>query len=99
MRNRYWATKNAWSVDGLPGMKLGQQTMKKENIVPLKKMVGSAAPEVYRRPVAGFTLAQLVLAIVLSALVSAYLALHGAEVASTIRQRLPIADQGTMNGS
>lgn len=87
--DRYWALKNAWSVDGLPGMKIGQDTMRKEGIMPLKKMVGESSLEKTRRPVNGFSLAHLVLAIVLSALLSAYLTLHGAEVAQTISQRLP----------
>ncbi|KAI4593472.1 hypothetical protein KJ359_009363 [Pestalotiopsis sp. 9143b] len=86
---RYWALKNAWSVDGLPGMKIGQDTMRKEGIMPLKKMVGESSLEKTRRPINGFSLAHLVLAIVLSALLSAFLTLHGAEVAQTIRERLP----------
>ncbi|ETS84844.1 hypothetical protein PFICI_02869 [Pestalotiopsis fici W106-1] len=86
---RYWALKNAWSVDGLPGMKVGQETMRKEGIVPLKKMVGNSSLENSRRPVNGFSVAHLVLAIVLSALLSAFLTLHGADVALNIKQRLP----------
>jgi len=41
---RYWAYKNAWSIDNLPSMKIGQETGKAENVVPLKKMVGPNAP-------------------------------------------------------
>jgi hypothetical protein len=37
---RYWAYKNAWSVDGLPGMKQGLLTAKQEKIAPIQKMVG-----------------------------------------------------------
>jgi hypothetical protein len=37
---RYWAFKNAWSVDGLPATKVGLETAKKENIKPIKKFVG-----------------------------------------------------------
>ncbi|KAH6657034.1 hypothetical protein BKA67DRAFT_554033 [Truncatella angustata] len=82
---RYWALKNSWSVDGLPGMKVGQETMKKESIVPLKKMVGAAAPGAYLKQNNGFSLVQLVAAIVLSALLSVFLTLHGAGVAHTLR--------------
>lgn len=62
--------------------------MKKENIVPLRKMVGSAAPGVYRRPVDGFSLLQLIMAIVLSAVVSALLTLHRTEVARLLSEKL-----------
>ncbi|KAM7187276.1 hypothetical protein V8F20_011031 [Naviculisporaceae sp. PSN 640] len=37
---RYWAYKNAESVDGLPGLELGRRTAKEEGIAPIKKMVG-----------------------------------------------------------
>jgi type II secretory pathway component PulJ len=80
-------------VDGLPGMKLGQDTMRKEGIVPLKKMVGNSSLENSKRPVHGFSVAHLVLAIVISALLSAFLTLHGADVAQNISQRLPSARQ------
>jgi hypothetical protein len=42
--SRYWAFKNAQSMDGLPGMKRGVETAKKENVKPIKKMVGPFAP-------------------------------------------------------
>jgi len=41
---RYWAFKNARSMDGLPGMQRGVETGKKEKIKPIKKMVGPLAP-------------------------------------------------------
>lgn len=37
---RYWAYKNAESVDGLPGLELGRRTAKEEGIAPIEKMVG-----------------------------------------------------------
>ncbi|KAM7189213.1 hypothetical protein V8F33_010215 [Rhypophila sp. PSN 637] len=37
---RYWAYKNAESIDGLPGLELGRRTAKEEGIAPIKKMVG-----------------------------------------------------------
>ncbi|KAN0108245.1 pyridoxamine phosphate oxidase family protein [Hyaloscypha variabilis] len=52
---RYWAFKNAQSMDGLPGMRRGVETAKKENVKPIKKMVGPYAPssECPRTRVAG----------------------------------------------
>lgn len=46
-RDRYWAYKNAYSVDGLPGMQIGCRTGKEEHITPIQKMVGPAAPRAY----------------------------------------------------
>jgi len=40
----YWAFKNAQSIDGLPGMRRGVETAKRENVKPVKKMVGPLAP-------------------------------------------------------
>ncbi|KAL2022646.1 hypothetical protein VTK56DRAFT_4990 [Thermocarpiscus australiensis] len=45
---RYWAFKNALSVDGLPGMEIARRTAKEEGIAPIEKMVGRTAPRVYR---------------------------------------------------
>ena len=42
---RYWAYKSAFSMDGLPGMKLGLLTGKTEKIAPIVKMVGPLAPK------------------------------------------------------
>ncbi len=46
---RYWAFKNAESMDGLPGMRRGVETAKRENVKPIKKMIGPFAPEVLPR--------------------------------------------------
>jgi len=40
----YWAFKNQFSMDGLPGMKRGVKTAKVEDVKPMKKMVGPYAP-------------------------------------------------------
>ncbi|KAK0969566.1 hypothetical protein LTS01_016170 [Friedmanniomyces endolithicus] len=45
--DRYWAYKNAWSVDGLPGMRRGIFAGKRDKVVPIKKMVGSLVPKRY----------------------------------------------------
>jgi len=52
---RYWAFKNAQSIDGLPGMRRGVETAIKETVKPIKKMVGPLAPrsEYPRTRVAG----------------------------------------------
>ncbi|KAI0602808.1 hypothetical protein F4775DRAFT_535816, partial [Biscogniauxia sp. FL1348] len=43
--DRYWAHKNAWSMDGLPGMPRGLVAAKKYSVEPVKKMVGPLAPK------------------------------------------------------
>ncbi|KAI1190723.1 hypothetical protein F5B17DRAFT_37306 [Nemania serpens] len=43
--DRYWALKNAWSMDGLPGMRRGLEACKQFSIEPVKKMVGKMAPK------------------------------------------------------
>ncbi|KAK3398890.1 hypothetical protein B0T20DRAFT_438318 [Sordaria brevicollis] len=40
---RYWAYKNAWSLDGLPGMEVARRIGEKEGIKPIEKMVGPMA--------------------------------------------------------
>ncbi len=42
--DRYWAFKNAWSMDGLPGMQRGVKTAVTDSVKPIKKMVGQYAP-------------------------------------------------------
>ncbi|KAH9889124.1 hypothetical protein F4778DRAFT_773353 [Xylariomycetidae sp. FL2044] len=42
--DRYWALKNSWSMDGLPGMRRGLAAVEAHGIEPLKKMVGPLAP-------------------------------------------------------
>ncbi|KAL2258176.1 hypothetical protein VTK26DRAFT_8623 [Humicola hyalothermophila] len=67
---RYWAFKNAWSVDGLPGMEIGCKTAKEEHIVPLQKMVGPRAPRGYHND-RRFTAWHLVLVALLTAVCTA----------------------------
>jgi len=45
--DHYWAYKNSYSIDGLPGMKRGNLARKKWNVTPLKKMIGPMAPTAY----------------------------------------------------
>jgi len=41
--DRYWAYKNAWSVDGLPGMRRALKAGNEFSVAPIKKMVGKMA--------------------------------------------------------
>ncbi|KAL2132988.1 hypothetical protein VTI74DRAFT_3058 [Chaetomium olivicolor] len=68
---RYWALKNSYSVDGLPGMEIGYKTMKKEHITPIQKMVGPNAPRGYHNG-RRFGVWSLVLVAMLSALCTAF---------------------------
>jgi len=43
--DRYWAYKNSFSMDGLPGMKQALAIGRKEKVAPIKKMVGPLAPK------------------------------------------------------
>ncbi|KAJ9615321.1 hypothetical protein H2200_001396 [Cladophialophora chaetospira] len=68
----YWAFKNAWSMDGLPGLQRGVQTAVTDSVKPIKKMIGPYAPVngERRRPTRVFTLGHLILAALVGLLVS-----------------------------
>lgn len=67
MHRRYWAYKNAESIDGLPGLELGRRTAKEEGIAPIKKMIG--VPRGYRSSsTKRFSLLQLILVAFLAAI-------------------------------
>jgi len=57
--DRYWAYKNAWSMDGLPGMKRALEAGKAHSVEPIKKMVGPHAPKNGTTHTDGFTLEQV----------------------------------------
>ena len=42
--HRYWAYKNAWSIDGLPAVQRGLDCATKEGVEPIVKFVGQWAP-------------------------------------------------------
>jgi hypothetical protein len=86
---RYWASKNAWSMDGLPGTHNGQATMKAEKITPLKKMVGPMAPTRYGYPNAKFGIEHLLLVAVVSVVSTYLLLLYGAQIASALVAGVP----------
>jgi hypothetical protein len=69
-RIRYWAFKNAYSVDGLPGMQIGNRTGKEEHIAPIEKMIGPKAPRAYRND-RRFTAWHLIVVAVVSAVCTA----------------------------
>lgn len=71
-------------MDGLPGTNNGQATMISEKITPLKKMVGPLAPTRYRNRNGGFGPEHLLLAGLLSTLLTVLLMLYGAQVAKTL---------------
>lgn len=76
-------------MDGLPGTKNAQLTMKAENITPLKKMVGPLAPKHYGYPSARFGAEHLLLVAVVSVLGTYLLLLYGAQIASALVAGLP----------
>jgi hypothetical protein len=76
-------------MDGLPGTKNAQLTMKAEKITPLKKMVGPLAPTHYGYPSARFGVEHLLLVAVLSAFSTYLLLLYGAQIASALLNGLP----------
>lgn len=72
--DRYWAFKNAWSMDGLPGMQRGLVAAKKKNIAPMKKMVGPLAPKKYVSQSGGVQIEVVVIIAILCFLIGVMLA-------------------------
>lgn len=69
------AYKNAWSMDGLPGMKRGTWAAKEFNVAPIKKMVGPLAPTQYTAGV-GWNMFQVLLIALLSFLLGSAITLY-----------------------
>lgn len=62
---RYWAYKNALSIDGMPGMRRAVETARREGVEPIKKMVGEGKPRYSLAPEkSGVTLPLWVLVLV-----------------------------------
>ena len=77
-RDRYWAYKNAWSVDGLPGMKRGLLVGNAERVAPIKKWVGPTAVKRYR---AGYyTLDHIILTAAICLTAGILLSVYGSEL-------------------
>jgi hypothetical protein len=70
---RYWAYKNAWSMDGLPGMRRGLAAGKRHKVTPIVKMVGPFAPKRYHNGY-GFGLSHVMLIALLSFVIGLLLA-------------------------
>lgn len=83
--DRYWAYKNAWSMDGLPGMQRGTWAAKEFTVEPIKKMVGPLAPSKYTAGV-GWNLQQVFLVALLSFLIGIAVALYGPLLRQTALQ-------------
>lgn len=74
--DRYWAYKNAWSMDGLPGMQRGTWAAKEFSVAPIKKMVGPLAPTRYTAG-AGWNAQQVLMIALLSFLMGLAVAFFG----------------------
>ncbi|RMZ84327.1 hypothetical protein DV738_g523, partial [Chaetothyriales sp. CBS 135597] len=85
---RYWALKNAFSIDGLPGSKIGLKTGREFSIKPIKKMVGPHAPPNNTRFKTGIPLEQVILVALLSVLLGVLLTLHGPFLVSSVKEKL-----------
>ncbi|RYP21120.1 hypothetical protein DL765_002409 [Monosporascus sp. GIB2] len=84
--DRYWAYKNAWSVDHLPGMKRGLAAAQRDKIEPIKKMVGPLAPKGYRNsPASWITEGRIVLVAILSFVLGVLFAIYGSELTGGLR--------------
>jgi hypothetical protein len=86
--DRYWAYKNAWSIDNLPGMKRGLDAAQRDNIAPVKKMIGRTAPNINRK---ALTAREATPAMILVAFISFVL---GGLVATYFSQQLPESAMG-----
>lgn len=73
---RYWAYKNAYSMDGLPGMQRGLLTAKEEKVAPIVKMIGPLAPVNRDAYGAGMSSPQILLVVLLSFLMGVMAALY-----------------------
>ncbi|QDS69482.1 hypothetical protein FKW77_006472 [Venturia effusa] len=89
--DRYWAYKNAWSMDGLPGMKRGLLAAKTEGVAPIKKMIGPFAPEQMRRLRAQtYTVEHIFLVAILSFFLGVVTVLYGEIMMEKLVMTFPI---------
>ena len=86
-------------MDGLPGTKNAQLTMKAEKITPLKKMVGPLAPKHYGYSSARFGAEHLLLVAVFSVLSTYLLIFYGAQIGSALLDGLPADAKTALAGS
>ncbi|KAH8910339.1 hypothetical protein BR93DRAFT_474567 [Coniochaeta sp. PMI_546] len=81
---RYWAHKNAYSMDGLPSMKKGLEIGKTKKVEPIKKMVGPFAPRANRGGGPGVAFGTLVIVALLSLVLGALLGVYGEVLAALV---------------
>ncbi|KPI35408.1 uncharacterized protein AB675_11658 [Cyphellophora attinorum] len=91
--DQYWAFKNAWSMDGLPGMKRATWAAKEYDVAPIKKIVGPLGEKLaYSKGAVGerrqFSLEQMILAVLVALVLGAFAATRGAEVVDHVQQLL-----------
>jgi hypothetical protein len=78
-------------MDGLPGMKRGLVAAKKENVVPIKKMIGPFAPEQMRRlRTQSYTLEHIILVAMICFLLGIGMVLYGSLVAERLVVAFPV---------
>ena len=87
--DKYWAYKNAWSMDGMEGMRRALVAGKRENVAPIVKMVGPLAPTQYRHIDGSFTLLHLMLVAMVSFLLGIIAVVLGPFVIKDLQVALP----------
>ncbi|RMZ85438.1 hypothetical protein DV737_g877, partial [Chaetothyriales sp. CBS 132003] len=85
---RYWALKNAWSMDGLPGSRIGLKTGKAFSIAPVKKMVGPLAPSNNQRFKSGVPVQQVILIALMCVILGVLMTLHGPYLVVSVKEKL-----------
>lgn len=89
-RNRYWALKNSYSMDGLPALHAAQKARVQDKIEPMRKMVGPLAPARYHHEDGiRFGVQHLILAALVAAVLSALMTRYGFDTARAVAVRLP----------
>jgi hypothetical protein len=82
--DRYWAYKNAWSMDGMPGMKRGVKAGKEHKVAPMEKMVGPLAKVKYRH--GGVPVEWVVLIAVMAFLLGTMVMMYAGKMLGTLKQ-------------
>lgn len=94
---RYWAFKNAFSMDHMPAMKQAVELGRKENIKPMKKMVGPFAPRTDYRSRQAVSVELAVVIAVVSLLIGALLALYGTSAVAPVGGlRIPVVNASSI---
>ncbi|KAI7274727.1 hypothetical protein KC345_g6894 [Hortaea werneckii] len=81
--DRYWAYKNAWSMDGLPGLRRGLAAGKREKVAPIQKMVGPLAPTAYRNS-QGFSVGEVIIIALLSLVAGILIATYASDLREAV---------------